>query len=121
MTNEYEALGKELLSTLNNIKVVWGGLESNFDAWTAVEQFAEKLQSAAYAEGRKDEADENAWRPISTAPKDEVVMLSAEFDRPGDWRMKCGYFTEETGWHVWGASWRPTMWRPMPSKPKGQS
>lgn len=61
----------------------------------------------------------DGWRPIAEAPKDEVVMLAAEFDRPGDWRMKCGYYQTESGeWRVWGASWKPTMWRPIPTPPK---
>lgn len=62
-----------------------------------------------------------AWQPIESAPKDQVLMLAAEFDRPGDWRMKCGYYTVKTGWRVWGASWVPTMWQPMPEPPELQS
>lgn len=61
---------------------------------------------------------ESGWQPIASAPKDEIVMLAAEFDRPGDWRMKCGYYQPEDGaWRVWGASWQPTMWQPMPAAP----
>ncbi len=56
MTNEYEALGKELLDALWNLDDKFP-LDTHPDAWKAIEQFAEKLQSAAYAEGRKDEAE----------------------------------------------------------------
>lgn len=60
----------------------------------------------------------DGWQPIATAPKDEILLLATEFDRPGDWRMKCGYYSVEMGlWRVWGASWNPTMWRPMPDAP----
>lgn len=58
------------------------------------------------------------WRPIETAPKDAVVLLAAEFDCPGDWRIKCGtWIPEEKAWRVWGASWIPTRWMPLPAPP----
>jgi hypothetical protein len=62
------------------------------------------------------------WRPIDSAPKNEFVLLAAEFDRPGDWRIKMGYFqnhADEFGrhWHVLGASWEPTHWMPLPPPP----
>ena len=62
------------------------------------------------------------WHPISTAPKDEILLLATEFDRPGDWRIKCGYYSVEMGlWRVWGALWQPTMWQPMPADPAAGS
>jgi len=62
------------------------------------------------------------WQPIETAPKDEVLLLAAEFHGPGDWRVKCGYFDAESGgWKVWGASWTPTLWMrpPLPGHEHG--
>ena len=58
------------------------------------------------------------WQPIETAPKDEIVMLAAEMDGPGDWRIKLGYWDEEIGrWKIWGASWVPSRWMPLPPPP----
>lgn len=58
------------------------------------------------------------WRPIETAPTEEIVLLAGEFDFPGDWRIKCGYFSlDRDGWHVFGASWTPTHWMPLPPPP----
>jgi hypothetical protein len=61
------------------------------------------------------------WQPISTAPKKTMLLLAAEFDRPGDWRIKTGYFCEEEqAWRVFGASWEPTRWMHQPQPPKDQ-
>lgn len=58
------------------------------------------------------------WMPIETAPHDEVLLLASEFDGPGDWRIKCGYFDNDRGcWKVWGASWVPTRWAAIPAPP----
>ena len=59
------------------------------------------------------------WQPIETAPKDEQIMLAIEFDGPNDWRIKTGYyFSEEQCWKVWGGSWQPTHWMPLPEAPQ---
>ena len=63
-------------------------------------------------------APASQWLPIESAPKDEVLMLAGEFGGLGDWRMKCGYYMPETGtWCIWGASWKPALWQPMPAAP----
>lgn len=60
----------------------------------------------------------SAWQPIETAPKDAQLLLAAEFDHPGDWRIKMGYFDSKTAkWAMWGASWRPTRWMRLPPGP----
>lgn len=56
------------------------------------------------------------WRPINTAPENELILLASEFDGPGDWRIKCGIVLEGV-WHVFGASWEPKMWQPLPGNP----
>jgi hypothetical protein len=57
--------------------------------------------------------------PIETAPKDgSLMMLAAEFDRPGDWRKKVGGYWDGE-WNVFGASWIPTRWMPLPPDPLG--
>ena len=62
------------------------------------------------------------WKPIETAPRDKTraFLLACEFDRKGDWRIKMGYRDSGAigGWHVWGASWVPTHWMPLPDAPK---
>lgn len=67
-------------------------------------------------------AASDPWQPIETAPADTILLLAAEFDHPGDWRIKVGYkqVFDETDhqWHVFGASWIPTRWMPLPPTPK---
>ncbi|MBE3264687.1 DUF551 domain-containing protein [Enterobacter cloacae complex sp. P34C] len=44
------------------------------------------------------------------------VLCASEFDGPGDWRRKVGYW--HCGkWVVYGASWTPTHWMPLPAAP----
>lgn len=59
-----------------------------------------------------------SWHPIQTAPSDEMVLVAVEFDHPGDWRIKTGYFDGESWqWKVFGGSWTPTRWMPLPAAP----
>ncbi|MBG0645410.1 DUF551 domain-containing protein [Enterobacter hormaechei] len=45
------------------------------------------------------------------------VLCASEFDGPGDWRRKVGYW--HCGkWVVYGASWTPTHWMPLPAAPQ---
>lgn len=62
------------------------------------------------------------WKPIETAPKDGTFVLCAgEFDRPGDWRIKMGYWDACDGdWYLFGASWNPTHWMPLPEAPNSK-
>lgn len=79
---------------------------------------AERDRLAAELEALKATSEQDAWQPIESAPKDTQLLLAAEFDRPGDWRIKTGYFCSEfDGWRVWGASWTPTLWMPLPAAP----
>lgn len=58
------------------------------------------------------------WKPLIEAPNNEIVLVAAEFDGPGDWRIKCGYLDGQTAkWRVFGASWEPTHWMPLPAPP----
>lgn len=65
------------------------------------------------------QATEPAWRPIETAPKDTQILAAAEFYGAGDWRIKSGYL-DDSGWHIWGASWTPTHWQPLPAAPEAK-
>lgn len=56
------------------------------------------------------------WQPIETAPKETALLLATEFFGAGDWRIKCGSFYGGE-WHVWGASWTPSHWMPLPAAP----
>lgn len=57
------------------------------------------------------------WQPIETAPKGVHVLLAAEFDGPGDWRIKIGGYWDGV-WHIYGGTWSPTHWMPLPNPPK---
>lgn len=61
--------------------------------------------------------EQEGWQPIETAPRDQVLLLAAEYYGAGDWRIKCGCSLPGGGWLVWGASWEPTHWMPLPPPP----
>jgi hypothetical protein len=72
---------------------------------------APPLSSEQHADG---------WKLIDTAPRDKMLLLAAEFDGPGDWRIKVGGHWDGK-WNVFGASWAPTRWMPLPKPPvKGE-
>ncbi|WBA60309.1 DUF551 domain-containing protein [Citrobacter sp. 21OH12SH02A-Citro] len=60
----------------------------------------------------------DGWIPVSERMPDDSsdVLCTAEFDGPGDWRRKVGYW-HEGKWVVYGASWTPTHWMPLPQPP----
>lgn len=60
-----------------------------------------------------------AWTLVSDKlpPVNELLEVAVEFDFPGDWRMKMGYMDEGGSFHVWGASWVPSVWRLPRQKP----
>jgi hypothetical protein len=76
-------------------------------------QFA-ALQSAVTPAANA--GDNDPWQHISTAPREELLLLAAEFDFPGDWRIKVGGYWNGQ-WNVFGASWTPTRWMPLPAVP----
>ncbi|MBX9066991.1 DUF551 domain-containing protein [Klebsiella aerogenes] len=61
----------------------------------------------------------DTWIPVSERIPDDNsdVLCTAEFDGPGDWRRKVGYW-HEGKWVVYGASWTPTHWMPLPAAPQ---
>ncbi|EHG7888886.1 DUF551 domain-containing protein [Citrobacter braakii] len=61
----------------------------------------------------------DTWIPVSERMPDDNsdVLCTAEFDGPGDWRRKVGYW-HEGKWVVYGASWTPTHWMPLPAAPQ---
>lgn len=64
-------------------------------------------------------AQSQGWIPVSELMPDDNsdVLCTAEFDGPGDWRRKVGYW-HEGKWVVYGASWTPTHWMPLPAAPQ---
>lgn len=53
--------------------------------------------------------------------KGEGVLCAVEFDQPGDWRIKVGGLLPDPDfneWQVFGASWTPTHWMPLPAAPE---
>lgn len=64
---------------------------------------------------------EDAARWIATSDRlpssAEEVLVAVEFFEPGDWRIKVGYLGEQGDWHVFGGSWTPTHWMPLPASP----
>lgn len=79
-------------------------------------------KTIADAEAALSAAKDGGWQPIETAPKDTMVLVASEFFGPADWRIKVGYFfTDENKWVVFGASWTPTKWQPLPNPPKEQA
>ncbi|HHD7489636.1 TPA: DUF551 domain-containing protein [Klebsiella oxytoca] len=59
------------------------------------------------------------WIPVSERMPEgsEEVLCAKEFDGPGDWRKKVGYLLAGK-WTVYGASWAPTHWMPLPAAPQ---
>ncbi|WP_338075876.1 dATP/dGTP pyrophosphohydrolase domain-containing protein [Citrobacter farmeri] len=59
------------------------------------------------------------WIPVSerVPEKADEVLCAKEFDGPGDWRQKVGYYLAGK-WTVYSASWTPTHWMPLPAAPQ---
>lgn len=60
---------------------------------------------------------EYTWQTIETAPKDKMLILSIS---PHNGFLECpikvgGFWNGR--WNVFGASWGPTHWMPLPSGP----
>ncbi|NIH74462.1 hypothetical protein FHV99_001669 [Ochrobactrum sp. P20RRXII] len=77
------------------------------------------LSSAVHAAAGKVEGD--GWLPIESAPKDKMLLLAcanwAPVEKLGrEVPIKVGYHSFGR-WTVFGASWTPTHWRPLPSAP----
>ena len=64
----------------------------------------------------------DTWIPVSERMPEgsEEVLCAKEFDGPGDWRKKVGYLLAGK-WTVYGASWAPTHWMPLPAAPQEEN
>lgn len=86
------------------------------------EKFARRIAAClnAFVGVKTEDIKESKWLPIETVPIGRQVLFAIEFDGPGDWRIKCGYKCAERNiFIVFGASWTPTRWMPIPEAPKG--
>ncbi len=64
--------------------------------------------------------ERNAWEPISTAPKDGLLVLTFAIvdSETGNWNMKISCRWEVGGpWLNWAPA-KPTHWRPLPKPPE---
>jgi len=64
------------------------------------------------------------WQPIETAPEDVDLILAGVMDHPNDWRIKIGHRAcsdegSSYGFKIYGASWEPLLWKPLPSCTQG--
>lgn len=81
-------------------------------------EIVRKLRSEVTAHPSPPEVMVGGWKPLIEAPNNEIVLVAAEFDGLGDWRIKCGYLDGQTAkWRVFGARWEPTHWMPLPPPP----
>lgn len=80
---------------------------------------AAMLAAAPQSPGSEPATVPGKWIPVSERMPDDNsdVLCTAEFDGPGDWRRKVGYW-HEGKWVVYGASWTPTHWMPLPAAPQ---
>ncbi|MDL3989284.1 DUF551 domain-containing protein [Klebsiella variicola] len=77
------------------------------------------LAAAPQSPGSEPATVPGKWIPVSERMPDDNsdVLCTAEFDGPGDWRRKVGYW-HEGKWVVYGASWTPTHWMELPAAPQ---
>ncbi len=62
------------------------------------------------------------WQLIETAPKDGLVLLAcvgwpAAAAKGAPWPVKIGGWWAGA-WNIFGASWEPTHWAPLPTPPQ---
>jgi len=72
--------------------------------------------------GRRTTPDREAWISVDDRlpPRETGVLVAAQFDHANDWRIKVGGLSNEGVWTVFGASWTPSHWMPLPTAPNGE-
>ncbi|HCL8933163.1 TPA: DUF551 domain-containing protein [Enterobacter hormaechei] len=83
---------------------------------------AAMLQSFGNSEQLNSPVIPDGWVACSERmpEKADEVLCAKEFDGPGDWRQKVGYYLAGK-WTVYSASWTPTHWMPLPSAPQQEA
>lgn len=131
----YQGSDNKINLRVNYFEFSKGNTNAHKDSWH-VEKFMvqgviNKLQEACdamsdeliiNAEGKSAfhrAPTQDTWIPVSERMPEgsEEVLCTKEFDGPGDWRKKVGYW-HEGKWVVYGASWTPTHWMPLPAAPQ---
>lgn len=86
--------------------------------WTDALQSADAVIAAL---SQPSSSESGGWLPVSSAPKDQYILLCGYLDGPHDPRIKMGYWWSEEGcWKIDGASWKPVFWMPLPSTPSSK-
>ncbi|MDM3290187.1 DUF551 domain-containing protein [Citrobacter sp. Ce105] len=103
---------RELVNEIRDIAVEYHGTQQ------LRERIARTVRAAMLQAGKPPVAPDG-WIPVSERMPEgsEEVLCTKEFDGPGDWRKKVGYW-HEGKWVVYGASWTPTYWMPLPAAPQ---
>lgn len=80
----------------------------------------EAVEELLQLDGRSLTDDCSAPKWIACAdslpPVNENVLVTCEFTT-NDWRTKVGGVDERGNWWVFGASWTPSHWQPLPNPP----
>ncbi|EGF2663890.1 DUF551 domain-containing protein [Escherichia coli] len=99
----------------HNGKIFFEGVRFNNAVFEACR--AAMLQGAELVSNRDELPD--GWVACSERmpEKADEVLCAKEFDGPGDWRQKVGYYLAGK-WTVYSASWTPTHWMPLPAAPR---
>lgn len=99
----------------HNGKIFFEGVRFNNAVFEACR--AAMLQGAELVSNRDELPD--GWVACSERmpEKADEVLCAKEFDGPGDWRQKVGYYLAGK-WTVYSASWTPTHWMPLPAAPQ---
>lgn len=93
-------------------------------ALTTIMRADENAEARAYIESL--ERDAARWQPIETAPRDGALLLLACSNWPHSEVLgkpvpiKVGGYWDGR-WNVFGASWEPTHWMPLPAPPAALS
>lgn len=120
-----EAVPTDLLLEIEDylLCVVQGSMSRN-NSEALASELGDRLRAALSAQPGAQKAD--PWRPIETAPKDEVILLFGGLKKEGKVyapHVNIGYWTEQFGWtclvysHQEFAHIEPSHWMPRPPSP----
>ncbi|ALX94861.1 hypothetical protein AV650_15455 [Serratia fonticola] len=122
---EAAALARIALAAKTAEPVTWwtgpeqaGEMESFHDHETGSHQIP--LAPALYATPVLNSPElPDSWIPCAERmpPDGEDVVCATEFFGPGDWRRKVGHYRQNGEWRIYGASWTPSHWQPLPAPP----
>ncbi|AXK63746.1 hypothetical protein CN645_30460 [Burkholderia sp. IDO3] len=99
-----------------------GGLDSFMKQW-GWRQFARAVEDEVIINvARTASASETMaerWMTVADQlpPLGHDVLVAVQFFGPGDWRIKVGALNDQGQWRVFGGSWAPTHWMPLPDAP----